>query len=283
MLPCCSCLAVLGVFASVTLVTPAEAQSQMAKGTLDASYKLAFWDIPFGSTSFSDALASHSYSAKAHFETDGVIGFFWRSVIDATADGSFDSRSVSPLTYDSYSRYRDRPLQRVKLTFENSDPVTLADPPFDTFKHPVSAEQKKGAIDPMSALISILLGTKADAKNPCGTGARVFDGRRRYDVQLVYLKDEPVTVPGGLNRRIAHLCQIRFLPIAGYPQKLVNRRRKPPKMFADFMDISASDTPNGRYVVPVKLWSELSWGTVKATLNSIRIDRNASVGTIAGT
>jgi hypothetical protein len=283
MLPICSRLAILSVFAAAALVAPAQAQSKMAQDTLDVSYGLAFWDIPFGSTNFSDTLTEESYSAKAHFETGGIIGFFWNSVIDATVDGSFDSRSVSPLIYDSYSRYRDRPLQRVKLTFENSDPVTLADPPFDSSKHPVSEAQKKGAIDPMSALISILLGTKADQSNPCGTGARVFDGRRRYDVQLTYLKDEPMTLQGGLYQGVAHLCQIHFLPIAGYRQKLVKRRRDPPKMFADFIDIPSSDTPNGRYVVPAKLWSELSWGTVKATLNSIKIDGNKSVETRAGT
>lgn len=282
MLRICSCLAFLGIFASVMLASPAEAEPGMAQDTLKVSYGLAFWDIPFGSTNFSDTLTKNSYSAKADFETGGVIGFFWKSLIDATVVGNLDGGSVSPWIYDSYATHRDKPLQRVKLTFENNNTVTLADPPFNTTKYPVTTAQKRGAVDPMSALISILLGTKVDQADPCGTGARIFDGRRRYDVQLTYLRDESVALRSWHYQGIAHLCRIHFVPIAGYPQKLVKRRHNPPKMFVEFIDIPAAGTPSGHYVVPMKLWSELRWGTVKATLNSIKINGIAPFGTMAG-
>jgi hypothetical protein len=49
-------------------------------------------------------------------------------------------------------------------------------------------------------------------------------------------------------------------------------RRDPPKMFADFIDLAETGTPNGRYVMPVKVWAELSLGTVTATMDTIRVD-----------
>ncbi|MGH7971020.1 MAG: DUF3108 domain-containing protein, partial [Limisphaerales bacterium] len=240
--------------------------------TLDVSYSLTFWGINFGHIQYSNALKGTSYDATAHFETQGMVGFFWKSLIDATANGGVSARSISPALYDSHSRTRDRPLQQVKLTYANDGASVLFDPPVDVIRFPVTKEQRKGAIDPMSALISMLVGTSAAPNAPCGTGAQIFDGRRRYDVLFTYVKDEKLSLGHGLYQGSAHLCELHFVPIAGYPQRLIMDRRDPPKMFADFIDVAETGTPNGRYVRPVKVWAELSLGTVTATLDTIRID-----------
>ena len=193
-------------------------------------------------------------------------------MIDATVNGGISAHSVSPAIYDSYSRNRSNPLQRVIVTFGNDIPTIFADPVYDTTKYPVSEAQKKDAVDPMSAATSIFTGAKADEKHPCGTSAQVFDGRRRYDLNLTYLKDEPVTLSNGLFNGSAHLCEIHYNAIAGYPQRLVSNRRAPPKIFADFVDIPAPGTPSGHFMVAVKLWSTLSLGTVTVTLDAIKVD-----------
>ena len=248
--------------------TPALAQP--APHTLEASYSLAFWGVTFGHIQYSNTLKGDAYAAQAHFETQGVVGFFWKSLIDATANGSVNAHAISPALYDSYSRYRDRPLQRVKLTYDKDGPSVFFDPPIDPIRFPVTEEQRKDAIDPMSAVISMLMGASASAKTPCGTGAQVFDGRRRYDVRFTYVKDEKL----GLDayRGNAHLCELHFVPIAGYPQRLIMERSNPPRMYADFIDVAETGTPNGRYVVPVNVWAELDWGTVRAVLDNLKID-----------
>ena len=256
--------------------TPALAVPAPKTSTVDVTYSLAFWDIPFGHMQYRDALTANSYAARAHFETQGMVGFFWRSVIDATADGELQPHAVWPALYDSYSRYRDHPLQRVKLTFANDDPDVFTDPKVDLSKYPVPKDQQKDTLDPMSALTSILVGANAGKAQPCGQGAQIFDGRRRYDIRLSYVKDEPVALENGFHAT-AHLCELYFVPIAGYPQQMV-KRRDPPRMFADFVELEAPLAPNGRYVVPVKLWSELSLGTVTATLDTIKIDGTAPFG-----
>ena len=254
--------------------TPAFAQSPQPR-TLDVSYSLSFWGITFGHIQYSNSLKGASYDAKAHFETQGMVGFFWKSLIDATANGGVGAHAVSPVLYDSHSRNRDHPLQEVKLTYANDGVSVLFDPPVDLTRFPVTREQQKGAVDPMSALISMLVGTSAGAKAPCGTGAQVFDGRRRYDVLFTYVKDEKLSLNHGLYQGSAHLCELHFVPIAGYPQRLIMDRRDPPKMFADFIDLSETGTPNGRYVMPVKVWAELSLGTVTANLDAVEMDGEA--------
>jgi hypothetical protein len=37
-------------------------------------------------------------------------------------------------------------------------------------------------------------------------------------------------------------------------------------------DVAETGAPNGRYVVPVKIWAELSLGTVTATLDSLKLE-----------
>jgi len=268
----------LAVIGSVMFATPVAGDAPPTDGTLNVGYTISFWTIPFGHTNYDGTFAVNSYSAKVHLETSGVVSMFWNSAINATVNGDIGAQSISPITYESKSQDRDKPIQRVKVTFEKGDPTTFADPPYNTTQYPVSEDQKKDTVDPMSAVTSILVGVKADAKDPCGTGAQVFDGRRRYDIVLTYLKDERVKLSSGLFDGNAHLCQIHFNHIAGYKQEIIGEDQEFPKMFADFADIPAADAPSGSYVVAVRLWSTQSLGTIAVTLDTIKVDGIAPAG-----
>ena len=268
-----TCLrALLGSLALATLSIPAGSDPAHTGGTLEVSYNIAFWNIPIGHTVYEGALGANTYSAKAHIETGGVVGVFWKSVVDATVNGDIGPHSISPATYDSHSQNHNRPAQQVKVSFQNDDPTTFADPPYDTAKYPVSEAQKKGAVDPMSAITSIFSGANADDEHPCGNGAQVFDGRRRYDVRLTYVKDEVVKLGNGLFTGTAHLCELHYDAIAGYPQRDAMAWQTSPSMFADVIAVPAPDAPSGRYIIPIKLWSVRSLGTMTVTLDSIRVD-----------
>jgi hypothetical protein len=43
-------------------------------------------------------------------------------------------------------------------------------------------------------------------------------------------------------------------------------------MFADIVQLAAPGTPNGRYIIPVKLWSVRTFGTMTISLDKISID-----------
>jgi hypothetical protein len=239
--------------------------------TLDVAYTIAFWDIPFGQTSYQGKFAGDGYDARSHFETSGVVSLFWNSTIDALANGKIGAHEIAPVLYDSYSQDHNSKKQRVKVSFDKDEPTTFADPPYNMTKYPVTPEQKKGALDPMSAITQILAGIKADAKNPCGSGAQIFDGRRRYDVSFTYLKDEPVKLVNGKFSGAAHLCQIHYNQIAGYKQKIVKEGKALPALYGDFADVPAPGSPDGHYVIAVKMWTALSWGTVSVTLSELKV------------
>ena len=260
----------LAAIAASAVSVPA-ADAQAPGSTLGVGYTIAFWAIPFGHTHYDGTMTATGYSAKMHFETSGIVSLFWKSKIDATVAGNIGPHTITPAVYDSYSQDRDKPVQRVKVSFDKSVPETLAEPAYNTTKYPVSDEQKKGALDPMSAITAILAGVKVTEHDPCGTGVQVFDGRRRYDVNFTYVKDEPVKLSNGLFSGKTHLCQIHYNQIAGYKQKIVKEGKALPDMFVDFADIPADGSPNGHYVVAVKLWASLSLGTVTATLDDLKV------------
>jgi Protein of unknown function (DUF3108) len=256
--------------AACALAFPAAANAQ-AGSTLGIGYTIAFWSIPFGHTYYSGEITPTGYSAKMHFETSGIVSIFWKSTIDATVAGRLGEHTIAPIVYDSYSQDRDKPMQRVKVTFEGEVPQIYADPPYSTTKYPVSDAQKKDTLDPMSAITAILSGVKVTDRNPCGTGVEVFDGRRRYNVSFTYKMDEHVKLSNGMFDGTAHLCQIHYDEIAGYKQKIVKEGKTLPDMFVDFADVPAPGTPNGRYVVAVKLWASLSFGSVTATMDDLKV------------
>jgi hypothetical protein len=246
-------------------------EAEPDNGTIALAYAIGFWGIPFGFTDYSGRFTGNGYSARSHFQTSGIVSLFWQATIDATAKGQFSEHTLTPDEYDSlYSRGSSR-KERVKISFGRDEPLTVADPPYDTTKFPVTTEEKREAVDPMSAVTLVLAGMKADTADPCGTVAPVFDGRRRYDISFSYLNDEPVTLDNGLFAGTAHLCQLHYRQIAGFKPKIVKEGAALPPIFADFADIPAAGAPNGHYVVALRLWSRLSWGTVSATLTALRV------------
>ena len=257
--------------AAVVCATPsssidATAAEPQAAGSIAVAYSIAFWGIPFGETNYEGRFSGTGYAASSHFETSGIVSLFWQAIIDASANGKISTRSLDPAQYDSFYRRGADKKERVRVTFEKDAVKTFADPPYDTTKYPVTDAQKREAVDPMSAVTLILSGIRADRANPCGATAPVFDGRRRYDIEFTYLKDEPVTLPDGLFHGTAHLCQLHYRQIAGFKPKILKEGAAFPPIYGDFGDFPASRAPNGRYVVPLKLWSRLKWGTVSAAL-----------------
>ncbi|MGH6877825.1 MAG: DUF3108 domain-containing protein [Rhizomicrobium sp.] len=238
--------------------------------TVGLAYSIAFWSIPFGATSYEARFANGGYAASSHFETSGIVSLFWQAIIDASVSGRVTGMALAPSQYDSFYRRGDSKKERVAVTFERSGVTTFADPPYDTTRYPVSDAQKREALDPMSAITLVLAGIDADRTRPCGTVAPVFDGRRRYNIEFAWVRDEPVKL-GALYSGTAHLCRLRYRQIAGFKPKILKEGAAFPPIYGDFAEIPAASAPDRRYLVPLKLWAHVAWGTVSAQLTRLDI------------
>ncbi|HET7335650.1 MAG TPA: DUF3108 domain-containing protein [Rhizomicrobium sp.] len=240
--------------------------------TLKIAYTISFWGIPFGHTDFDTTFQDRVYQTRSSFETSGLVSVFWRSKIDAASNGYYTANKITPHVYDSYARRSAEKKQRVKLTFENGTPVLLATPKYSTTKYPVTEKQKREGLDPMSAIAAVITGVTVDAKNPCGTVAPVFDGRRRYNVEFTYIRDVPQKLDNGLYAGTAHLCQIHYRQIAGFKQKILDEGKKIPPIYGLFAEVPAQNAPNGHYIVALRVWTKTDWGTVSADLNALKVN-----------
>lgn len=247
---------------------------------INVDYTIAFWRIPFGRTSFDARFGGGTYQTSSHFETSGLVSAFWGSVIDANSAGQITPQGLSPTLYDSfYRRSNGEKKQRVRVTYSaDRVPVTFADPPYNTKRFPVTDEQKKQTLDPLSAVSLGLAAKTASPENPCGTVIPVFDGRRRYNIELTYLHDEPVKLDNGLYDGKAHLCQLHYNQIAGFKPKILKEGRAMPPIYGWFAEIPSGNAPNGHYLVALKLWTSTGLGTVSATLSHMSVEGGSSRG-----
>lgn len=257
---------------------PAKVASIEPDASFGVAYTISFWGIPFGHTDFDSKFHQEAYSTSSHFETSGIVSVFWTAKIEASSSGQLAPHALEPGVYNSlYQRGSDK-KERVKVTFTGADPTVEADPPYNLAQNPVSQEQKKEGLDPLSAVTLILSGIKADPANPCGTVAPVFDGRRRYNIEFTYLKDEKPDVQTPLGKGKAHLCQLRYHQIAGFKPKIMKEGKSFPPIYGWFADVPSPNAPNGHYVIALKVWASTGYGTVDATLSEFHVNGSQPKG-----
>jgi Protein of unknown function (DUF3108) len=227
---------------------PAKVAALETNSSLGVAYTISFWGIPFGHTDFDSKFRQEAYSTTSHFETSGIASVFWQAKIEASSNGQLAQHTLEPAVYDSfYQRGSDK-------------------------KERVTVEQKKEALDPLSAVTLVLAGIKADPANPCGTVAPVFDGRRRYNIEFQYMKEEKPDVDTALGHGKAHLCMMHYHQIAGFKPKIMKEGKAFPPIYGWFVDVPNPNVPNGHYEIALKVWASTGYGTVDATLSQIHVN-----------
>ena len=154
------------------------------------------------------------YRSVSNFQTSGVINAFWQAEIQATSSGKIGAKILEPGLYDSFDINRTGKKQQVSLSYDNGAPKLYADPVYSTSGYEVKADDQKNTLDPLSALTFIVSGA-ADANNPCALTAPVFDGRRRYNIEMNKVKDTDIKMDNGLYAGKAMLCQIKYRALGG--------------------------------------------------------------------
>ena len=81
-------------------------------------------------------------------------------------------------------------------------------------------------------MVLITSGVGASADNPCGVVAPVFDGRRRYNIELTKVKDTTVKMDNGLYKGKALLCEMKYHQLAGFKPKIIKDNESFPKINA---------------------------------------------------
>ncbi len=226
--------------------------------------------IGLGKVDLDATIHGNQYHAVSNLETSGIVNAFWQARIQATSTGEILGNKLQPSLYDSFTTKKDS-RQQVSLTYEPNGNIRIyADPAYSLANHPIAPEQQKDTYDPVSAILYVATGIGSDAKNPCDVIAPVFDGRRRYNIEVKKEKDTTVDMDNGLYKGPAVQCAARYNQIAGFSQKVLDTNSSFPIMHAWVATFPAAG--GHIFVVPLRIWANTPYGVIAAVTSALKID-----------
>jgi hypothetical protein len=238
--------------------------------TVQLVWQVYLGGFNLGNVGIKSSFTGNGYSAVSRLKTAGVVNSFYEAIIDANSVGTVAGSALTPKKYNS-NTVNEKQSQRVDLTYTASGIQLDAEPAYNTSRFPVSEDQKRGTLDPLSGLVYSLSGVSHSAAKPCGEAVRVFDGRRRYDIDLKPAGQDKLKTDGGYSGP-AQKCTITYKQLAGFKPNL-NKGRALPTITVWFAAMEgASGGPVKTFMVPVKMMTETPYGVALAHARKITID-----------
>jgi hypothetical protein len=246
-------------------------QGQQPSSGLQMAMTIYAGGITLGKVDMDAKIVGDKYHIVSNLETRGVVNAFWQSVIQASSSGTIESRLLQPTLYDSFYTGHTEKHQEVSLSYEDGTPVRLyANPPYSTTGYEVKPEDKKSTFDPLSAVVFIASGVGATSGNPCSVLAPVYDGRRRYNIELKKVKDITVQMDNGLYKGPAILCEIKYKQISGFKPRVLKETNFP--LINAWVATFPSSISGRSYAVPLRVWAQSQYGVIAAVATAFKID-----------
>jgi hypothetical protein len=226
--------------------------------------------LSIGTIGFKSQFQGDTYAAVTKLKTSGVLNSFYAATIDASSSGQVRGGRLEPATYSSHYA-GEKSSQKVQLAYAAGTISLQSEPAYDTQRFPVTDAQKAGTVDPISGVVQAVSGITATAANPCGATVRVFDGKRRYDIDLTLVEMTELQSSNGGYSGPAALCHASYRQVAGFKQELQKRELPPVQVWmAKFP--SQAGGPVQAFMVPVKIQTETQFGAAVANARNIAIN-----------
>ncbi len=257
------------------------AQAQPFKAqTLKVSYDITLAGLPLGKADLSSSFNGSKYEMEGRAKLTGLAMILTGGKGEANASGTLDGDAPpSSARFTVISKTSDN-QRSVRMGLKSGQVAKVEiDPPLEPKpdRVPVKAADKKGVVDPMSALLMPAVASKnlTDPAN-CDRTIPVFDGASRMNVVLSYGETKNVEVPGYSGPVL--VCNARYVPISGH-----RAERPATKFMQENKDISVWLAPveGPRLLFPLKVSvrTMIGMGEMQASLWSLEEDGKASVPT----
>jgi Protein of unknown function (DUF3108) len=207
-----------GAFALTAVLVDSGSGFAHAQGKLDAAYVVTLAGVPIGKGSWSIDVQEDQFTATASGATSGLLRVFASGQGNSAARGSVSGGQPVAVTYAS-SIVADNKSDQVRIFFGGGNVKEyLADPPTmpSPDRVPLTEASRKGVLDPMTAsLIRVAGNGDTFVPEACQRTLPVFDGRMRYDLQLVFKHLDKVKSEKGYQGTVV-VCAVYFTPVAGH-------------------------------------------------------------------
>jgi hypothetical protein len=213
--------AVRQILQSVLLVSLSVAPAvspALSQGKLDAQYTASLAGIPIGKGSWIIDIADSQYNAQASGKTTGLLRIFASGEGTSAAHGTLQAGRLVSSIYSSII-FAGKKKDETRLTTANGNVKDFSvdpKPDDDQERIPITEAHQHGILDPMTASLVRVAGN-GDPLSPeaCKQTTSIFDGRLRYDLQLVFKRMDKVTAEHGYAGPVL-VCAVYFTPVAGY-------------------------------------------------------------------
>ena len=212
------------------------------------------------------ALTGDGYRVRLGAQTQGIIDWLVGWTANASSEGTIRDGVLRPARHAIESRLRGT-RRDAALTFRPDGSIdSVIEPSAEADeREPVTPEQERGALDPITA---VLIAMRAlAAQQSCEQRVPVFDGRRRYDVEFrdggreVLKSSEYGSFSGE-----ATICLFRYIRIAGYQKAgRWNNARDVDRVHRSWLAQVAPGLPP----LPVRIEAEGAFGTVIVHLTAV--------------
>jgi hypothetical protein len=188
-----------------------------AQGRLEAHYEASLAGIAVGRGTWGIEIGDDYYSASAQGATAGLLKAFSSGTGTGSAQGRIVNGALVPQSYIATISSKKSETIRISLANGNVKDFSIEpEPPVDPDRILVTAEHKKGVVDPMtSSLVRVPGNGELLGPDACRGGSSIFDGRLRYDLKLDFKRMETVKADKGYHGP-AVVCAVYFTPVAGY-------------------------------------------------------------------
>jgi hypothetical protein len=182
--------------------------------------------LGLGKATLDISVAPESYEAKATLRSGGVLSWFEKSNLTATAQGQVAGGQVRWRHYDLDHHYAKKHRTIAMQVSDAGDPVADIKPNFREWgEPPTSAEQKRASRDPLSSMGAMAV--DVGRARTCSGAYATFDGRFHYDLVLSG-GDRDRYDSGGYDGPVLK-CKLAYVPKAGFNPRKKNERLRIPQ------------------------------------------------------
>jgi hypothetical protein len=205
------------------LLPLAAAAPAFAQGRLEAHYVVTLAGIPIGKGNWVVDITDTHFTAAASGVTTGLMKVLTKGEGTSASRGTLNGGHPLTAIYASTIKSR-KSTDEVRVTLDHGNVKQFnADPPPDHDKErlPLTAEQRRGVLDPMTASLMHVPGVGSPlVPEACQRTLAIFDGRLRYDLELAFKRMDKVKADKGYAGPVV-VCSVNFSPLGGYiPSRL---------------------------------------------------------------
>lgn len=189
---------------------------EAASATIESSYSVSIRGFPVGRARLQATVGDNRYAIQFSGGVRGLARLFADIETTASAAGRLGGERLRPDRY-SHVWVEDDETETVTMGFDDRGlrDVTLDPPRGHPERYvPLSARDKLGALDPLSAF----LWPAPDGLAPeiCDRTLPLMDGRRRFDIVLSFARRARFVTRDGSYSTEAIVCAFRYRQVAGH-------------------------------------------------------------------